>query len=118
MVQALERVCGQIGYPRTIRIDTGREPVSRDLDLWAHANNVTQDFSRPGKPTDTGFIEASNSKLRAECLNAHWFQTLADAGEKSEHWRRDYNEARPHSVIGYNVPTAIHNPGGATNSSP
>ena len=26
------------------------------------------DFSRPGKPTDNGFIEAFNSKLRAECL--------------------------------------------------
>ena len=65
-----------------------------------------------------GFIEAFNSKLRAECLNADWFLTLADAREKLEHWRRDYNEVRPHSAIGYNVPIAIHNPGGATSPSP
>ena len=26
------------------------------LDLWAYANDVTLDFSRPGKPTDNGFI--------------------------------------------------------------
>ena len=44
------------------------EFISRDLDLWACANNVTLNFSRPGKPTDNGFI---NSKFRAECLNAH-----------------------------------------------
>jgi len=36
----------------------GREFISRDLDLWAYANNVTLDFSGPGKPTDNGFIEA------------------------------------------------------------
>ncbi|MFZ7094470.1 integrase core domain-containing protein [Primorskyibacter sp. 2E233] len=33
------------------------------------------------------FIEAFNSKLRSECLNAHWFMSLADAQEKLEGWR-------------------------------
>ena len=92
--------------------------ISRDLDLWAYANDVTLDFSRPGKPTDNGFIEAFNSKLRGECLNAHRFPTLADAREKMEAWRRDYNEVRPHSAIGYNAPIDIHKPGGATSPSP
>lgn len=118
VVQTLERVCGQIGYPRTIRVDNGSEFISRDLDLWAYSNNVTLDFSRPGKPTDNGFIEAFNSKFRAECLNAHWFLTLADAVEKMEDWRRDYNEVRPHSAIGYKVPSALQNPGDATSPSP
>lgn len=62
----LERVCGMIGYPKTIRVDNGSEFISRDLDLWAYANDVTLDVSRPGKPTDNGFIEAFNSKLRSE----------------------------------------------------
>ncbi len=92
----------------------GSEFISRDLDLWAYANDVTLDFSRPGKPTDNGFIEAFNSKLRAECLNAHWFMSLADAREKLEDWRRHYNEDRPHSAIGYNVPIAMHYPDGVT----
>ncbi|MCC0055317.1 MAG: IS3 family transposase [Rhodobiaceae bacterium] len=118
VVQTLERVCNQVGYPKTIRVDNGSEFISRDLDLWAYANHVTLDFSRPGKPTDNGFIEAFNSKFRTECLNAHWFLTLADAREKMEDWRRDYNEVRPHSAIGYNVPVALQNPGGATSPSP
>jgi putative transposase len=117
VVQTLERVCGQIGYPKTIRVDNGSEFISRDLDLWAYAKDVTLDFSRPGKPTDNGYIEAFNSKLRAECLNAHWFLTLADACEKLEDWRRDYNEVRPHSAIGYEVPIAMQNRGGATSPS-
>lgn len=117
VVQTLERVCEGIGYPRTIRVDNGSEFISRDLDLWAYANDVTLDFSRPGKPTDNGFIEAFNSKLRAECLNAHWFMSLADAREKLEDWRKHYNEDRPHSAIGYNVPIAMHYPGGVTSPS-
>ena len=67
-----------------ILTDNGSEFISRDLDLWAYANDVTLDFSQPGKPTDSGFIEAFNSKLRSECLNAHWFMSLADAREKLE----------------------------------
>ena len=114
VVQTLERICKSSGYPKTIRVDNGSEFISRDLDLWAYVNNVTLDFSRPGKPTDNGFIEAFNSKLRAECLNANWFMTLADAREKLEFWRRHYNEDRPHSAIGYNVPIALHNPDGVT----
>ncbi len=42
------------------------------------------------------FIEAFNGRFRSECLNTHWFLTLADAREKMEDWLRYYNEVRPH----------------------
>lgn len=116
-MQSLEKVCGQVGYPKTIRVDNGSEFISRDLDLQAYANDVTLDFSRPGKPTDNGFIEAFNGRFRAECLNAHWFMTLADAREKLDDWRRDLGEVRPHSAIGCNVPIAMHDPGDAASPS-
>lgn len=109
VVQTLERVCAKVGYPKTIRVDNGSEFISRDLDLWAYAKGVVLDFSRPVKPTDNAFIEAFNSKFRQECLNAHWFLTLADTREKLDLWRRDYNEVRPHSAIGYNVPISLQN---------
>ncbi|NEP44659.1 MAG: transposase, partial [Okeania sp. SIO2H7] len=43
-----------------------------------------------------------------------WFMNLADASEKLEAWRRHYNEDRPHSAIGYNVPISVHYPVGIT----
>jgi putative transposase len=67
------------------------------------------DFSRPGKPTDNAFIEAFNSRFRAECLNADWFLTLDDARSKLEDWRRYYNEERPHGAIGQRPPITLHN---------
>jgi putative transposase len=114
VVATLERVCKDMGYPSAIRVDQGSEFVSRDLDLWAYQNNVTLDFSRPGKPTDNAFIESFNGRLRAECLNTHWFLSVADAREKLEDWRRDYNEVRPHGAIGNKPPAALLHCIGAT----
>lgn len=118
VVATLDRVCDEIGFPKTIRVDQGSEFISRDLDLWAYRHGVVLDFSRPGKPTDNAFIEAFNGRFRAECLNAHWFLTLADAWEKVEAWRRYYNEVRPHGAIGYKVPIALMNPGGNPGQPP
>src|SRR3954449_8029235 len=107
-----------IGYPKTIRVDQGSEFISRDMDLWAYAKGVTLDFSRPGKPTDNAYIEAFNGRFRAECLNAHWFLTLADAAEKMEDWRRYYNEERPHGARGQSPPITLLNPEGAPTPPP
>jgi putative transposase len=113
VVDVLERVGREIGLPVSIRVDQGTEFVSRDLDLWAYQRGVTLDFSRPGKPTDNAFIEAFNGRFRAECLNAHWFLSLADAREKMEDWRKYYNEERPHGAIGQNTPIMLLNRVGA-----
>lgn len=67
----------------------------------------------PGKPTDNAYIEAFNSRPRAECLNADGFLTLADAAEKLEDWRTYYNEVRPHGAIGHKVPITLLNHDGA-----
>src|SRR3546814_6875906 len=72
------------------------------------------DFSRLGKPTDNAFIEAFDSKLRSDCLNAHWFLSLQDTCEKLEAWRRHYNEERPHSAIGNIPPIMLANSAGET----
>jgi putative transposase len=114
VVEILEGVCKQVGFPATIRLDQGSEFVSRELDLWAYQRGVTLDFSRPGKPTDNAFIEAFNGRFRAECLNAHWFMSLADAREKVEDWRKYYNEDRPHGAIGNKPPIMLLNHDGAT----
>jgi putative transposase len=100
VVEVLGRLVRKRGAPKSIRLDNGPEFISRVLDQWAHWTKVELDFSRPGKPTDNAFIEAFNSRLRQECLNATWFLSLADAQERIEAWRIDYNELRPHSALG------------------
>jgi putative transposase len=81
VVEVLDGIRRRGRLPHVILVDQGTEFVSRDLDLWVYQHGVTLDFSRPGKPTDNAFIEAFNSRFRAECLNAHWLMNLADAQE-------------------------------------
>lgn len=84
---------------KRLQADNGPEFISKELDQWAYENNVTMDYSRPGKPTDNPFIESFNGSFRDECLNAHWFLSLEDAIQKIEVWRIDYNQYRPHSSL-------------------
>jgi putative transposase len=69
------------------------------MDLWAYTNHVVLDFSRRGKPTDNATIESFNGRLRSECLNVHWFESLADAETRIETWRQDDNEHHPHRAF-------------------
>jgi len=85
-------------------VDNGTEFTSVVMDQWAYWNGVTLDFSRPGKPQDNALIEAFNSRFRQECLNEHWFLSVADAQEKVEAWRNHYNGERPHSSLGKLAP--------------
>ena len=105
VVEAITRITSLRGPPKAIRVDNGPEFVSKALDRWAYENAVTLDFSRPGKPTDNAFVESFNGRLRDECLNTHWFLSLADARTKIEAWRRDYNESRPHTSLGWKTPS-------------
>ena len=99
VVKVLSRIVGERGAPKRIYCDNGSEFVGRLVDLWAYANGVQMEFSRPGKPTDNAFIESFNGSLRDECLNLHWFDDLTDAREKLQAWRREYNENRPHRAL-------------------
>jgi putative transposase len=118
IVEVLERVGRQVGFPATIRVDQGTEFVSRDLELWAYQRGVTLDFSCPGKPTYNAFIEAFNGRFRAERLNAHWFLSLAGARKKLEDGRRYYNEERPHGAIGQKTPITLLSHVGASSTPP
>jgi hypothetical protein len=79
--------------------DNGAEFTRHLVDLWAYHHGIRIDFSRPGKPTDNAHIETFNGSLRDECLNLHWFETIADARRIIERWRRDYNPASQHPSV-------------------
>jgi len=99
VVATLERLRFERGLPARIYCDNGSEFVSGQMDLWAYTHGVKLDFSRRGKPTDNATIESFNGRLRDECLNEHWFESLANAKEKIDAWRWDYNEHRPHRSL-------------------
>ena len=90
--------------PQAIVCDNGPEFVSQALDQWASTHGITLDFIRPGHPVENCFIESFNGKLRDECLSQHHFATLAEARERIETWRQEYNTDRPHGSLGDRTP--------------
>ena len=99
VVDVLRRVSAERGKPQRIRCDNGPEFVSLHLDQWAHWNGVQLDFSRPGRPSDNGFCESFNNRVRQELLNPTWFRSLEDARRRAAEWRSDYNANHPHSSL-------------------
>ncbi len=74
------------------------------MDQWAYQNGVELKFIQPGKPTQNAFIESFNGRLRAECLDQHWFEDLEHARTIIENWRIEYNTDRPNSALGKKTP--------------
>lgn len=62
----------------------GSEFAGKVIDRWTYENGVELDLSRRGAPTDIAMVESLNGRLRQECLNEHWFLSLADARSKIE----------------------------------
>jgi putative transposase len=104
VARVLDRLHAAVGLPKTIVVDNGPEFAGRTLDAWAYARGVTLRFIRPGKPIENAYVESFNGKFRDECLNEHWFVSLADAKAVIEAWRIDYNHVRPHSSLAGRTP--------------
>jgi putative transposase len=104
VTRVLDAVIDERGAPNSIRIDNGPEFTSRCFIAWAEQRGIRLTYIQPGKPVQNSFIESFNGRFRDECLNANWFENLADARRKIEVWRQEYNEHRPHSALAYRTP--------------
>jgi transposase InsO family protein len=92
------------GIPEHIRSDNGPEFTAREIRKWLNHLGVKTLFIEPGSPWENGYIESFNGKLRDELLNREIFTTLIEARVLIEEWRREYNQVRPHSALGYRPP--------------
>ena len=104
VTRVLDQAARFRGYPKAIRTDQGPEFTGKALDQWAYRHGVQLKLIQAGKPTQNAFIESFNGRFRDECLNDHWFTTLAEARILITAWRRDYNQQRPHSALDYLTP--------------
>ena len=92
------------GIPKHIRSDNGPEFTAKAVRKWLERLGVKTLFIEPGSPWENGYIESFNGKLRDELLNREIFTTLTEAKVLIEEWRKEYNQVRPHSSLGYKPP--------------
>jgi transposase InsO family protein len=93
------------GTPKYIRSDNGPEFTAKKVREWLHEVDVNTLFIEPGSPWENGYIESFNGKLRDELLDREVFDTLHEARVLIEGWRKEYNQVRPHSSLGYRPPS-------------
>ena len=82
----------------------GPEFVARVLLKWMTDHGVETALIDPGKPWQNGVGESFNGKFRDECLSLEWFLSRTQARVVIENSRKQYNEVRPHSSLGYLTP--------------
>ena len=104
VTRELEKIVAERGVPEAIRCDNGPEFTSRHFLAWGLERKIELVHIEPGKPVQNAFVESFHGKFRDECLNASWFANLWDARRKIAAWRKEYNEERPHSSLGYLAP--------------
>jgi putative transposase len=61
-------------------------------------------YIEPGSPWENGYIESFNGKMRDGLFDREIFTTLEEAKILIGQWRKDYNQVRPHSALGYRPP--------------
>ncbi len=99
------------GIPEYIRSDNEPEFVAKAVRDWLSRLGVGTLFIEPGSPRENGYVKSFNGKNRDELLNEEIFTTLQEAKVLTEVCRREYNQARPHSSLGYKPPAPETVPG-------
>lgn len=104
LVRELNQLAEQRSLPKAIKCDNGPEFTSKVMLKWADETGVQLGFIAKGKPTQNGFIESFNGKMRKECLDRHIFRNLFEAKEVIMNWASHYNDEGPHRSLNYMAP--------------
>ncbi len=97
------------GGPQNLRSDNGAEFTAKSVQEWLARLGVTTLYITPGSPWENGYVESLIGKLGHELLDGEIFYTFKEGQVLIEGWRRDYNQIRPHSSLGYRPATPIMN---------
>jgi transposase InsO family protein len=105
VLEWLQQAIREHGAPAYLRSDNGPEFIATAVQRWLKATGVKTLYIEPGSPWQNGFVESFHGRFRDECLNREQLGTLTEARVVIGDYRREYNEFRPHSRLGYLSPT-------------
>ena len=104
VVALLARLFRERGAPAYLRSDNGPEFIAQAIKAWLAKSGVATLYIEPGSPWENAYSESFNSRLADEVLDREVFSSLREAQVLLEGHRRQYNEERPHSSLGYVAP--------------
>ena len=105
VVRTLEQLIDWRDKPATIRVDNGPEFTSADFSSWCKKEEITIQYTQPGKPMQNGYIERFNGSYRREILDAYLFFNLEEVRHLTGQWIEEYNAKRPHEALSNLTPS-------------
>lgn len=104
VVESMAPLLAERGAPRALRSDNGTEMRSKEVQRLLASRGVVSALVAPASPWENGIVESFHSRMRDELLNREVFVSLYEVQLHLDWWRREYNEVRPHSALGYRSP--------------
>lgn len=104
------KVFQEYGLPKMILCDNGKpwgDSKSGNIttfDVWMMQLDILPMHIRPRHPQTQGKDERLNGTLKRELLSRVLIEDLADAQNKCDPWRYEYNYERPHESLNMDVP--------------
>lgn len=89
--------------------DSGGEPYTV-LTVWLMRLGITISHGRPYHPQTQGKDERLHRTLKSELLQHVTLDSLEQAQEHFNAWRRQYNTERPHEALAMRVPMEYYQP--------
>jgi putative transposase len=110
---AFERIFACYGLPRVIRSDNG-SPFGASgalgltrLSAWWVKLGIAVEFITPGRPDQNGAHEQLHRVYKQETLEPPAWSWRGQK-RRSEQWRQQYNQQRPHEALGMAVPARFY----------
>jgi len=114
--RAMTRLFRREGLPEVIRVDNGAPFAGPKaalglsvLSVWWLRLGIRVEFTRKAHPSDNGAHEQMHARYKAEVLQlcAAHRQALQ---RRTNRWRQDYNQHRPHEALGQKTPAQCYRP--------
>lgn len=111
----MEAAMRQWGLPRAIRSDNGPPFVTHGLgglsalSVWWLRLGIRHERIDPGSPQQNGRHERMHLTMEGEVAPVPG-ATLGHQQRLLDHWRKEFNQVRPHEALGQLTPSSLYGP--------
>jgi putative transposase len=107
-IEALQDALTRFGQPAIFNTDQGSQFTAGDFTRVLRARGIAISMDGTGRYLDNIFVERLWRSLKYEEIYLHAYESLTEARGGIGRYVRFYNDARPHTALGYQTPTAFY----------
>ena len=107
-LEALRDALTRFGRPTIFNTDQGSQFTAGDFTRALRDREIKISMDGKGRYLDNIFVERLWRSLKYEEIYLHPYDSLTEAREGIGRYFRFYNDARPHTSLGYQTPAAFY----------